>query len=38
MTRHRFILIEEDGGASTAAGTSLVEVAGIIVDCKDHVS
>ena len=38
MSRHWVVLIEEDVGASTSAGTSLVEVAGIGVSCKDHIS
>ena len=38
MFRHRFILKEEDVSASMAADTSIVEVSGIGVFCKDHVT
>ena len=36
--RHQLILKVEDVGASMAADKSIVEVYGIRVSCKDHVT
>ena len=37
VPRHQVTLREEDVGSGTAAATSLVELAGIGVACKDHI-